>query len=231
MYFLLSPGEKPYICPFVGCNKAYSNSSDRFKHVRTHQEEKPYICKLPGCNKRYTDPSSLRKHVRTHGHYLYDTADSSKIKQDSSQSISILTLPANVMTNPAICRDGLTNQANCRDGLTNPLLSFQNNIMHTPGLMSNPLLSSTIINSPITTQTTATQTDKLSVSLAVSPESPTHKVDLGQDGSILETEGKCQDSPLDLSTSPVSLPGNSEVCTEDSVSSSYSSKWDLIHSD
>ena len=53
-----------------GCNKAYSNSSDRFKHVRTHQEKKPYVCKMPGCNKRYTDPSSLRKHVRTHGHYF-----------------------------------------------------------------------------------------------------------------------------------------------------------------
>ncbi|NXS23135.1 GLIS2 protein, partial [Mystacornis crossleyi] len=29
-------GEKPYICPYEGCNKRYSNSSDRFKHTRTH---------------------------------------------------------------------------------------------------------------------------------------------------------------------------------------------------
>ena len=62
-------GEKPYVCTFAGCGKAYSNSSDRFKHVRTHQEEKPYKCKLPGCRKQYTDPSSLRKHVRTHRHH------------------------------------------------------------------------------------------------------------------------------------------------------------------
>ena len=61
-------GEKPYMCPIEGCHKAYSNSSDRFKHVRTHQEERPYVCKMPGCNKRYTDPSSLRKHVRIQGH-------------------------------------------------------------------------------------------------------------------------------------------------------------------
>lgn len=51
-----------------GCNKAYSNSSDRFKHTRTHSTEKPYFCKVHGCNKRYTDPSSLRKHVKTFKH-------------------------------------------------------------------------------------------------------------------------------------------------------------------
>uniref|UniRef100_A0A182T9H4 C2H2-type domain-containing protein n=1 Tax=Anopheles maculatus TaxID=74869 RepID=A0A182T9H4_9DIPT len=51
-----------------GCNKAYSNSSDRFKHTRTHSNDKPYVCKVPGCNKRYTDPSSLRKHVKTFKH-------------------------------------------------------------------------------------------------------------------------------------------------------------------
>lgn len=51
-----------------GCNKAYSNSSDRFKHTRTHSTEKPYFCKIPGCHKRYTDPSSLRKHVKTFKH-------------------------------------------------------------------------------------------------------------------------------------------------------------------
>ena len=57
------------MCPVAGCNKRYSNSSDRFKHTRTHLEEKPYFCKVAGCDKRYTDPSSLRKHVKTFGHY------------------------------------------------------------------------------------------------------------------------------------------------------------------
>lgn len=55
-------------CSFQGCTKAYSNSSDRFKHSRTHQNNKPYKCKVPGCLKRYTDPSSLRKHVKTFNH-------------------------------------------------------------------------------------------------------------------------------------------------------------------
>lgn len=64
------PGEKPYICPYEGCSKRYSNSSDRFKHTRTHYVDKPYYCKMAGCLKRYTDPSSLRKHIKAHGHFV-----------------------------------------------------------------------------------------------------------------------------------------------------------------
>ncbi|XP_027629027.1 zinc finger protein GLIS2 [Tupaia chinensis] len=56
--------------PYEGCNKRYSNSSDRFKHTRTHYVDKPYYCKMPGCHKRYTDPSSLRKHIKAHGHFV-----------------------------------------------------------------------------------------------------------------------------------------------------------------
>lgn len=67
---LLCPGEKPYICPYEGCSKRYSNSSDRFKHTRTHYVDKPYYCKKAGCLKRYTDPSSLRKHIKAHGHFV-----------------------------------------------------------------------------------------------------------------------------------------------------------------
>lgn len=63
-------GEKPYICPYEGCSKRYSNSSDRFKHTRTHYIDKPYYCKMAGCLKRYTDPSSLRKHIKAHGHFV-----------------------------------------------------------------------------------------------------------------------------------------------------------------
>lgn len=67
---IYSAGEKPYICPYEGCNKRYSNSSDRFKHTRTHYVDKPYYCKMVGCLKRYTDPSSLRKHIKAHGHFV-----------------------------------------------------------------------------------------------------------------------------------------------------------------
>lgn len=58
------------MCPYEGCSKRYSNSSDRFKHTRTHYVDKPYGCKMSGCLKRYTDPSSLRKHIKAHGHFV-----------------------------------------------------------------------------------------------------------------------------------------------------------------
>ena len=32
-------GEKPYICQIAGCNKSFSNSSDRSKHQKTHYEQ------------------------------------------------------------------------------------------------------------------------------------------------------------------------------------------------
>ncbi|CAI6346204.1 unnamed protein product [Macrosiphum euphorbiae] len=63
-------GEKPYVCSVNGCNKAYSNTSDRFKHTRTHFIEKPYACRVESCLKRYTDPSSLRKHAKSHNHQV-----------------------------------------------------------------------------------------------------------------------------------------------------------------
>ncbi|XP_025414444.1 zinc finger protein GLIS2 homolog isoform X2 [Sipha flava] len=63
-------GEKPYVCSVNGCNKAYSNTSDRFKHTRTHFIEKPYACRMKSCLKRYTDPSSLRKHVKSFNHQV-----------------------------------------------------------------------------------------------------------------------------------------------------------------
>ena len=62
-YFIFS-GEKPYTCTYEGCGKSFANSSDRFKHKRTHAEKKPYRCPIFGCDKSYTDPSSLRKHKK-----------------------------------------------------------------------------------------------------------------------------------------------------------------------
>lgn len=69
-----------------GCGKAYSNSSDRFKHTRTHTVDKPYCCKVIGCNKRYTDPSSLRKHVKTYKHFI--TEDSKRESSEETEPFS-----------------------------------------------------------------------------------------------------------------------------------------------
>nr|XP_033802701.1 zinc finger protein ZIC 4-like [Geotrypetes seraphini] len=59
-------GEKPFKCDFQGCNRRFANSSDRKKHTHVHCSHKPYICKVRGCQKSYTHPSSLRKHMKMH---------------------------------------------------------------------------------------------------------------------------------------------------------------------
>ena len=106
-FFLFFAGERPYVCPVEGCNKRYSNSSDRFKHTRTHLEEKPYFCKVPRCNKRYTDPSSLRKHVKSHGHYA-NRSDSTPASSSSSHvgtsSVSKLSMPTPILPPPPVPR-------------------------------------------------------------------------------------------------------------------------------
>lgn len=60
-------GERPYKCDF--CAKAFSSASDRAKHQnRTHSDIKHYQCPMENCTKSYTDPSGLRKHIKTfHG--------------------------------------------------------------------------------------------------------------------------------------------------------------------
>ena len=185
MFVIVLAGEKPYTCPFKGCNKAYSNSSDRFKHVRTHQEDKPYICKKPGCNKRYTDPSSLRKHVRTHGHYVKESSQISNVTAIVSSShssiINIKAAPVSFSSSKSvlvpIC-------------VPSSIMELGNNsVIHHSALHSNPLLSSAII--PVHRQTVSTQTV---VTLTSSP----HAV---SSTSYVDIVGKGQDSPLDLSTS------------------------------
>ncbi|KAB0403226.1 hypothetical protein E2I00_015696 [Balaenoptera physalus] len=53
--FNASPGqreqpfsEKPYVCPYEGCNKRYSNSSDRFKHTRVNSAASSPEALTPG---------------------------------------------------------------------------------------------------------------------------------------------------------------------------------------
>ncbi|XP_056149507.1 zic family member 6 [Lampris incognitus] len=59
-------GEKPFKCEFEGCSRRFANSSDRKKHSHVHSSDKPYTCKVGGCEKCYTHPSSLRKHMKLH---------------------------------------------------------------------------------------------------------------------------------------------------------------------
>lgn len=230
-------GEKPYICPFEGCSKAYSNSSDRFKHVRTHQEEKPYICKMPGCNKRYTDPSSLRKHVRTHGHY-YRSGESDNLSSKSKNHLTQMlpNIPSSVPSHhgllplttvtPPVNRLLPLSPNGLLPSTVSPQLLSVHSAMNVSNFTSNPLLSSAILTNPVPTQTISTQTDSVSASLP--PGSPI-KMDLnGAEKIAVDSEGKCQDGPLDLTTSPTT---DSDIDVGERENVNFTpSKWELINS-
>lgn len=212
-------GEKPYKCPFEGCSKAYSNSSDRFKHVRTHQEDKPYICKMPGCNKRYTDPSSLRKHVRTHGHYFKDgsqskinlTQNTSCIFTSETDSIFGSDMD-NYVSTEAVC-GLLVPVAQASSYMSSPLNRLDCSSLHR--IASNPLFSSAII--PVSKQTISTQTDSVisvqidhgasntqtNADISVIVKNASFECDTTESDSMNRVG--CEDSPLDLTTSPGSL--------------------------
>lgn len=181
-------GEKPYICPVKGCNKAYSNSSDRFKHVRTHQVQKPYACRFRGCDKRYTDPSSLRKHVRANGH-RQETKESSPNYQSSS--------PPN---DPMV--QCLLNTANLGANFTyNPLLSS------TIESVAMDAISKVTSVSPV--RDLHGSPDVIS---KVTNMSPIREMAISRNfGENIPDVQSSQDSPLDLTTSSPTAESNHTI--------------------
>jgi len=59
-------GTKPWKCDSEGCDKAFGDSSNLIKHLRTHTKEKPYVCTESGCGKSYAHSTSLKEHMNTH---------------------------------------------------------------------------------------------------------------------------------------------------------------------
>ncbi|KAI9526194.1 hypothetical protein NQZ68_042263 [Dissostichus eleginoides] len=62
MSVFVSPGERPYQCPY--CDKAFSKNDGLKMHIRTHTREKPYKCSE--CNKAFSQKRGLDEHMRTH---------------------------------------------------------------------------------------------------------------------------------------------------------------------
>ena len=61
-----SPGERPFKCPFEGCEKCFTTSNIRKVHIRTHTGERPYICSEESCGRAFASATNYKNHMRIH---------------------------------------------------------------------------------------------------------------------------------------------------------------------
>lgn len=59
-------GERPFACPFEGCDRSFTTSNIRKVHMRTHTGERPYVCEHEGCGRSFASATNYKNHSRIH---------------------------------------------------------------------------------------------------------------------------------------------------------------------
>ncbi len=73
-FSLLLAGERPYRCPFAGCDKAFAQLSNLQQHQKNHEgkraadDARPFLCRV--CDRRFTTDNGLAKHIAKVGTVL-----------------------------------------------------------------------------------------------------------------------------------------------------------------
>ncbi|KAI9222243.1 hypothetical protein BC828DRAFT_334370, partial [Blastocladiella britannica] len=59
--------ERPYVCTWPHCTKAFSRKHDAIRHHKVHtvtSTSRPIACPSPACTRRFSRESALDKHLK-----------------------------------------------------------------------------------------------------------------------------------------------------------------------
>ncbi|KAL4838572.1 hypothetical protein H8958_021632 [Nasalis larvatus] len=54
--------QRPFVCDYEGCGKAFIRDYHLSRHILTHTGEKPFVCAANGCDQKFNTKSNLKKH-------------------------------------------------------------------------------------------------------------------------------------------------------------------------
>ncbi|KAH0836634.1 hypothetical protein J3R83DRAFT_8352 [Lanmaoa asiatica] len=88
LQFQSHTGHRPFQCQV--CNQNFSEAATLQQHKRRHTQERPYVCDFPGCGKAFAITGALTIHKRTHnGLRPFKFFSPDNLSTEPSQSLPI----------------------------------------------------------------------------------------------------------------------------------------------